>query len=80
MRRLRLPSFVAVCVATLCLWAAPAQALTLEQARAMATGETDARIQALSRASADADERTAAFLQALANDAVKVSGEQVFVW
>jgi urea transport system permease protein len=54
-------------------------ALTLEQARGMALGETDSRIEALNKAVVSADERTAAFLKALADDAVKVSGDTVLV-
>lgn len=59
--------------------AGAAQALTPDEARALATGETDARIEALHKALATADDRTAAFLQALADDAVKTAGERVFV-
>ena len=61
------------------LAAASAHALTADQARAMAVGETDARIAALNQAVADADPRTAAFLQALSDDAVKTAGDRVFV-
>ena len=68
---------------SLCLTLAslPAQALTGEQARAIAAGDsTDARIQALNAAVAESpDERTAAFIQAMADDAVKVAGNEVFV-
>jgi len=67
-----------VLCALLCLSAA-AHALTPADARAIAAGETDARIEALNRAIASADDRTAAFLRALADDAVKVAGERVFV-
>lgn len=56
-----------------------AQALTADEARAIALGEADARIEALNKAVANADDRTAAFLQALADDAVKTAGGQVFV-
>jgi urea transport system permease protein len=56
-----------------------ALALTAEQARALTVGETDARITALQQALASADEKTAAFLQAMADDAVKVSDTQVWV-
>jgi len=56
-----------------------AQALTPDEARSIALGETDARIEALGRAVVHGDERTAAFLQALADDAVKVAGERVFI-
>ena len=56
-----------------------AQALTREQALAIATGQTDSRIEALNKALTDADERTVGFLQALADDAVKVTADQVFI-
>jgi urea transport system permease protein len=56
-----------------------ALALTQEEAQAIATGETDARIEALGKAMSNADDRTAAFLQALADDAVKVSGSKLFI-
>ena len=55
------------------------QALTAEQAKAMAIGGTEARVQALVKAAADPDEKTAAFIQALADDAVKTAGVQVLV-
>ena len=45
----------------------------------MAIGETQARVQALSSAAANPDDKTVAFIQALADDAVKVSGQQVLV-
>ncbi|NNU45490.1 urea ABC transporter permease subunit UrtB [Ramlibacter montanisoli] len=57
----------------------PASALTADEARAIALGETDARIEALNKAVAAADDRTAAFIQALADDAVKTAGTAVFV-
>ncbi|MGE4243282.1 urea ABC transporter permease subunit UrtB [Ramlibacter sp.] len=56
-----------------------AHALTPDEARALAVGESDARIEALNKAVANADDRTAAFLQALADDAVKTAGGKVFV-
>lgn len=59
--------------------AGAAHALTAEEARAMATGDSDARIEALNKAVSAADDKTAAFIQALADDAVKVSGDKVFV-
>ncbi len=68
-----------ILLSLLLLLAATAHALTSEEARAIATGETDARIEALNRAMPAADERTAAFLQALADDAVKTAGGEVFV-
>ncbi len=65
-------------LAALCV-APMAQALTADEARAMATGETDARIEALNKATVTADDKTIAFIQAMADDAVKVAGDKVFV-
>lgn len=45
----------------------------------MAIGETEARVEALGKAAAKADEKTAAFIQALSDDAVKTKGDKVFV-
>jgi urea transport system permease protein len=59
----------------LCL-AGNAYALTAEQAKAMAVGEGDARIAALRAVVTGADEKTVAFIQALAEDAVKVVAER----
>ena len=57
-----------------------AHALTAEQARAIAAGDsTEARIAALNQAVRTADARTAAFVDALANDSVKLAGGQVLV-
>ncbi|MEY4317448.1 MAG: High-affinity branched-chain amino acid transport system permease protein LivH [Pseudomonadota bacterium] len=58
---------------------AMAFALTPEQALALSSGDTDARIAVLQKALASPDDKTAAFLQALSNDEVKVSGTRVFV-
>ena len=59
--------------------AASAHALTADEAKAIAIGESDARIEALNKAVATADDKTAAFLQAMADDAVKTAGGKVFV-
>ena len=59
--------------------ASQSHALTAQEMRAMVDGETDARIEALGKAVVQADEKTVLFLQALADDAVKVAGEQVLV-
>jgi urea transport system permease protein len=56
-----------------------AHALTPAEALGMAVGETDQRIEALNKAVAVADDKTAAFVQALSDDAVKVKGDKVFV-
>ena len=56
-----------------------AHALTLEQARALSIGDVDSRVSALQQALKLPDEKTVAFLQALADDAVKVDGARVAV-
>jgi len=61
------------------LLAAHAHALTAEEVKGMAIGETEARVDALAKAAAVADDKTAAFIQALSDDAVKTKGEKVFV-
>ena len=61
------------------LAASSVHALTAQEARAIAAGETDARIEALNKAVAAADDRTAAFIQALSDEAVKVQGDNVFM-
>ena len=66
-------------MAFLCM-ATGAHALTPDQAKAIAIGEGDARIEALRAAVAGADEKTVAFIQALSDDAVKVvAGKPVIV-
>ena len=60
-------------------WCGGAQALTAEQALAISVGETDARIEALGRALAQPDERTAVFLQALGEEQVKRVGDRVLL-
>ena len=56
-----------------------AHALTADEASAIAIGETDARIEALNKAVATADDRTVAFLQALGEDAVKVTAGRLVI-
>ena len=55
------------------------QALTPEQAAAMAAGDADARIEAINRAAAEVDADLPAFLQALSDGAVKVAGQKAWV-
>lgn len=57
----------------------PSIALTADQARALTLGDTDSRVTALQKALAAPDAQTAAFLQAMADDAVKVNGTQVLI-
>jgi urea transport system permease protein len=61
------------------LIAGHAHSITAEQAKGIATGESDARVEALNKALPSADDKTAAFLQALLDDAVKTSADKVFV-
>ena len=65
-------------LAALCVFGS-AHALTADEAKAIALGESDARVEALNKAVATADDKTAAFLQALSDDAVKVAGDKVFI-
>ncbi len=64
---------------SLALACGTAQALTAEQARAMAAGDTDDRIAAINESLAQADAGTSGFLQALGEDAVKLAGDRVFI-
>ena len=65
-------------IATL-LIASHAHSITAEQAKGIATGESDARVEVLNKALASADDKTTAFLQALLDDAVKTTADKVFV-
>ena len=56
-----------------------AQALTPQQVQDIVVGETDARIESLQKALAQPDAQTAVFLQALADDAVVIAGQQVIM-
>ena len=70
-------------LSSIALWllmlSGPTAALTAQEAQGMAIGETDARIEALNKALAKADDKTAAFIQALSDDAVKTAGGKVFI-
>ena len=61
------------------LMTSAAHALTKEEALGIAAGDNDARVEALAKAVAQGDEKTAAYLQALADDAVKIAGGRVLV-
>ncbi len=62
------------------LWGlSAAQALTMDEARMMAVGESDARVEAIAKAVAQGSDKTAAYLQALADDVVKMAGDRVIV-
>ena len=59
-----------------------AHALEPALAQALAAGDTDARIEALAKATANPDDKTVALIQALADDAVKIKAgdKSVQVW
>ncbi|NMM11728.1 MAG: urea ABC transporter permease subunit UrtB [Polaromonas sp.] len=59
--------------------ASQVHALTTQEVKSLVFGDTDARVEALNKSSAHADEKTAAFIQALSDDAVKTRAEKVFV-
>ena len=59
--------------------AGSAHALTAEQVRAMAVGDSDERAAAIAQAAASGDAQAPAFFQALLDDAVKLAGERVLV-
>ncbi|RTQ33353.1 urea ABC transporter permease subunit UrtB [Variovorax gossypii] len=61
------------------LMASAAHALTADEARAIASGDSEARIAALNKAVLTADEKTSAFIQAMSDDAVKYTEDKVFV-
>jgi urea transport system permease protein len=63
------------CVLALCVLS-NAYGLTPDQAKAIAVGEGDARIDALRTAIVGADERTVQFIQALSDDAVKLVADK----
>ena len=67
-----------LCLA-LSLLAGTADALTPQQTLAIAAGENDARIAALTAAAAGGDARLAAFVQALLDGEVKVAGDKVYI-
>ncbi len=67
------------CLLMVVMWTGSAHALTQQQVHEMVKGETDARVQGLQKALAQADAQTALFLQALADDAVVVAGDKVMV-
>ena len=66
-------------VVTCLLFGGQASALTASQARGIAAGDNDARIEELNKAIVQADDKTRAFLQALAEDNVKIAGESVVI-
>ena len=61
------------------LLGAPARALTMQEAQSLAIGEVEARVAALNAVLGAADAKTIALIQAMSDDAVKVTDNAVFV-
>lgn len=78
-RAMSLPSRLIACLLFALLALVPAHALTPQQAKAIAEGDSDERIDALNKAAAEGATGLAPFVQALLDDAVKVAGDQVFI-
>jgi len=68
--------------AAVCLLAGPlcAHALTIDQMRAIAGGETDDRVLALQKAVLTGDATLAPFAQAMLDDTVKLAGDRVILY
>lgn len=58
---------------------APVYALTVEEARNLATGETESRITALTKAVEAADEKTFALIKAMSEDSAKIAAGRVLI-
>ena len=61
------------------LIAVHAHAISPKEVKGLIFGDTDSRVEALSQAALQADEKTVVFIQALSDDAVKTSGDNVFL-
>jgi urea transport system permease protein len=59
--------------------ASPAKAMSLAEMKGLVEGDTDQRIETLNKVVAQGDEKTLVFLQALADDAVKVAGDKIWI-
>jgi hypothetical protein len=72
--------FLRACCCLFLVWASSVYALTPQEALAMAQGEGSARVQAVQAAVAKADAATLAFIQALADDAVKIADGKPYIF
>jgi urea transport system permease protein len=68
-----------LCALWLLVSASSAHALTPEDALQLVSGDSDARIATLNRLASAKDERAAALIRALANESVRIQGEQVLI-
>ena len=71
--------FILVSSLAMALMASPAKAMSLAEMKGLVDGETDQRIETLNKVVAQGDENTLVFLQALADDAVKVAGDKIWI-
>ena len=61
------------------VFAASSYAFSVDDAKGIAIGDTDARIEALNKSMLSADDKLAAYLKALSEDAVKVAADKVYI-
>ena len=71
--------FILVSSLAMAFVASPAKAMSLAEMKGLVDGETDQRIETLNKVVAQGDENTLVFLQALADDAVKVAGDKIWI-
>jgi urea transport system permease protein len=71
--------FILVSSLAMAFLASPAKAMSLAEMKGLVEGETDQRIETLNKVVARGDENTLVFLQALADDAVKVAGDKIWI-
>ena len=71
--------FLLVSFMAMAFLASPAKAMSLAEMKGLVEGETDQRIETLNKVVAQGDENTLVFLQALADDAVKVAGNKIWI-
>jgi len=71
--------FLLVSCMAMAFSASPAKAMSLTEMKGLVEGDTDQRIETLNKVVAQGDEKTLLFLQALADDAVKVADDKIWI-
>jgi len=71
--------FLLVSSLAMAFLASPAKAMSLAEMKGLVEGDTDQRIETLNKVVAQGDENTLVFLQALADDAVKVAADKIWI-
>ena len=81
MIRLRIWPVIFILVSSLAtaFLASPAKAMSLAEMKGLVEGDTDQRIETLNKVVTQGNENTLVFLQALADDAVKVAGDKIWI-